>query len=758
MPDMLQNAIRLHQAGQLSEALRLYADIVRREPANAQAQHYMGIAHMQRGAFDDALAALEAAARADPSFAPARATRAVAFSQMGRHEEALHEYDHALRLDSRSASVWSNRGGSLLELRRFDEALACFDRALAIDPRFADAVRNRGTAMLALRQFQDAITAYDHALALDPKSTDAHMQRGAALAELNRQQEAVVSYDRALALQPGRADIFLLRGNALLALGRYANAIQDFDRVLAATPQHVDALVNRGIALSQMNHWSDSVASFDAALALDPGHIPAHYNRGNTLTLLRRFEEAARDCAIVLAADPEFEYARGVLVWSKLQSCDWNDLATHRRKISEGLAAGKNVLNPQQNAAICESDEEQMRCASLWVRRQVQPSLGPLWRGERYAHDRIRVGYVSADFHAHATAHLMAGGFDHHDRAQFEIFAFSSGPDDGSDIRKRMQGAIEHFEEVRLASDEALARRIRDVEIDILIDLKGYTEGGRIVPFAMRAAPVQISYLGYPGTTGAEYMDYVIADRTVIPPEQHRFYTEKIVTLPHSYQCNDNKRAIGPAPSRHDAGLPEDGFVFCCFNANYKILPETFDLWMRILAATPGSVLWLLEASDTAVRNLRREAEARGVDGNRLLFAPRTELSAHLARLSLADLFLDTLPYNAHTTASDALWAGVPVLSLRGTSFAGRVAASLLNAVGLPEMVTKSEAGFELRACALARTPEVLTALKQKLAHDRTTQPLFDTPRFTRYLETAYKMMWERAQSGHSPDSFTVAP
>ncbi len=758
MQDALQNAVRLHQAGQIGEALRLYGDIVRRDPANVQALYYMGIALQGLGRTEEALSSLDAALEANANFAPARGARGAILSQAGRHAEALAEYDLALRLDPKSASVWSNRGGSLLELSRFDEALAAFDRALAIDPQFSDAARNRGVVMMAQQRYGEAIYEFDRVLAINPSSADAYVSRGVAQSSLGRQEEAITSFDRALALQPMRDDIFFLKGNSLLAMGRSADAQRQFERVLAIAPSHVDALVNRGVALSQLGRTTEAIGTYDTALRLAPGHIGAHYNRGNALTLLRRFEEAARDCEIVLAANPDFDYARGVLVWSKLQCCDWKGLAEHRKAIDVGLRAGKRVLNPQQNAAICTSDEDQLRCAKLWVSDQIGTHHAPLWRGEAYHHNRIRVGYISADFHEHATAYLMAGLFERHNRSQFEIFAFSSGQDDSSAMRARLVRAIENFKDVRKLTDADLAHAIRAAEIDILVDLKGYTEGGRLLPFAQRSAPIQVSYLGYPGTTGADYMDYVLADRVVIPPEQTRFYSEKIVFLPYSYQCNDDNRAIGPIPARRDAGLPDSGFVFCCFNANYKILPETFDHWCRILKASPGSILWLLEVSELAKRNLRAEAEARGVSPNRLYFAPRTDLPAHLARLSLADLFLDTLPCNAHTTASDALWAGVPVLTLKGQSFAGRVAASLLNAIGLPGMVTENENAFENRAVELARNPDMILQLKQHLQARRQDSPLFKTARFTRDLETAYRKMYEIHQGGHKPEAISIAP
>ena len=367
------------------------------------------------------------------------------------------------------------------------------------------------------------------------------------------------------------------------------------------------------------------------------------------------------------------------------------------------------------------------------------------------------MAYLSADFYAHATAFLMAGVFEHHDRARFETDAVSFSPDDASQMRARLERAFDRFTDVHGMDDAAVAAMLREMEIDIAVDLKGYTGGARPGILAFRPAPVQIHYLAYPGTMGAGFIDYLLADRTVVPEEERKFYMEQIAYLPDSYQCNDSARRISErTATREESGLPESGFVFCCFNSNYKIMPEMFDIWMRLLHAIPGSVLWLLEENPAATANLLREAQTRGVAAERLVFAKRIALPDHLARLRNADLVLDTLPYGAHTTASDALWAGVPVLTCLGSTFAGRVAASLLWALGLPELIAHSRDEYETAARNLARDASALAAIKARLAENRDTYPLFDTARITRNLEAAYTQMWERQQRGMPPASFAV--
>jgi predicted O-linked N-acetylglucosamine transferase (SPINDLY family) len=393
------------------------------------------------------------------------------------------------------------------------------------------------------------------------------------------------------------------------------------------------------------------------------------------------------------------------------------------------------------------------------VRDQCPPIASAAWTGGRYRHERIRLAYVSAHFRNHPMGHLMAALFEQHDRNRFETIAVSLGPNDRSAMRSRLEGAFEKFIEVERQSDHEVARMMREMEVDIAVDRTGFTTGARPGIFALRAAPIQVNYLAYPGTMGADFIDYLIADDTVLPREKRPSYAEKVVYLPDSYLVNDSGRRISEdMPTRSEAGLPDRGFVFCSFNNHYKITPRVFDAWMSLLRQVDGSVLWLLDGTATMRRNLWREAGAREIDPQRLIFAPRITPEDHLARHRLADLFLDTLPCNAHTTASDALWAGLPVLTCAGTTFAGRVAASLLQAIGLPGLITGSLGEYESLALRLATEPPALKEIRQQLARNRAIRPLFDTDRFRRHIEGAYVEMWERHQRGESPASFAVTP
>jgi predicted O-linked N-acetylglucosamine transferase (SPINDLY family) len=418
---------------------------------------------------------------------------------------------------------------------------------------------------------------------------------------------------------------------------------------------------------------------------------------------------------------------------------------------------GKSSVPPFVFLGISDSPQDQLLCSRIWMRDKCSASPTPISMGERYHHNRIRLAYLSADLHQHAMAFCLAELFEMHDHARFETTGVSFGPDIPSEMRSRLQGAFNRFFDVRQKSDREVANMLRELEIDIAVDLNGYTYGGRTRIFALRAAPVQVSYLGYPGTMGADFIDYILADRFVIPEEHRACYTEKVVYLPDSYQVNDSKRRVAErTPTRAEAGLPDQGFVFCSFNNNYKFSPMVFDVWMRLLGKVEGSVLWLLASSAAAMRNLRKEAADRGIAPDRLVFARRISHEDYLARHRLADLSLDTVPYNGHATASDALWVGLPVLTCLGKTFPGRVAASLLNAIGLNELITHSLEEYEALALELATNRKLLADIKSKLAANRDTCPLFDTDRFRRHMETAYVRMWERCQKGEAPESFAV--
>jgi predicted O-linked N-acetylglucosamine transferase (SPINDLY family) len=758
---LLQNAIRLQRAGRLTEAADIYTQVLKSEPRHFDALHGLSIIRYQTGRLEEAERLMGEAAEVNPKAANAFYNRACLLQKLNRLEDALACFDRALAVKPDYVEALVNRSMVLSVLKRHDVALAALDAVIAVVPNLAPAWNNRGSALHALERYDEALASYDRALSLKPDYADAWKNRGMTLMLMQKPIDQILtSFDKAAALAPKDPDVALRRAELLLLVGRHADAAQAFESYIAHKPDDARAWSRRGDALQKERRRSEALACFDKAIALSPTDYSTLLNRANLFFELERFEEAARDYQAVRDGDPAApDYVTGYMMLCRLHGCDWSALDQERERISDLVAAGRFVLDPIGNIMLFDEPEKQTAFARVWATQKYRAAPHPLWRGEVYRHDKIRVAYLSADFRTHATAMLMAGVFESHDRRRFETTAISFGADDKSPMRARLEKGFDRFFDVRSVSDADVAQRLRDAETDIVVDLKGYTQEGRPGILAYRPAPLQAQYLGYPGTMAADYVNYVIADRTVIPEDHHRFFTEQVVYLPDTYQCNDSKRAIAPrAPSRFEVGLPERGFVFCCFNNNHKILPQMFDVWMRLLRQVEGSVLWLLQDNAAVVRNLSREAQARGVSPERLIFARRCLPPDHLARQRLADLFLDTLPYNAHTTCSDALWAGLPVLTVLGGSFAGRVAASLLSAIGLPELIARSLDEYEALALKLARDRGALVAIKEKLARHRDTYPLFDTARFTRNLEAAYVTMWERYQRGEPPRTFAVTP
>ena len=565
--------------------------------------------------------------------------------------------------------------------------------------------------------------------------------QGAVLFQQGNFRDAAAVFARLLQQAPGSAPANNGLGLCLHAAGQTQAALERFEAAIRGDHLFAPAHINRGMALRDLGRLDEALLSFEKAVAIDPSDPTAHGNRGMLLTELGQPAAANACFDRCLAIAPDYPDASGMRLLNKAYMCDWTDLERETGDLLGRLARGERAAPPWAILAFTDSLDLKHKVAALWGRGRYaeNPALDPL---KPYAgHDRIRLGYYSADFHRHATTHLIAELFERHDRARFEVTAFSFGPATGDEMQKRIAAGCEHFVDVRARGDRDVAELSREMEIDIAVDLKGLTQQNRIGIFAHRAAPVQVSYLGFPGTLGVPYMDYLIADDVVIPETAKAFYSEKIVSLPGSYQVNDRKRAVSErAFTRGQAGLPETGFVFCCFNNSFKIMPGMFAVWVRILNTVPGSVLWLIEDSPVAAANLRRHASALGIDPARLVFAPRVPSDEHLARHKLADLFLDTLPYNAHTTASDSLWVGVPLVTCPGESFPARVAASLLTAVGLPELIAPTMKDYETLAVALARDTARLRALKDKLSGARATA-LFDTGTFARNIEAAYTAM-----------------
>lgn len=594
-------------------------------------------------------------------------------------------------------------------------------------------------ALVALhqqRRWQEALEQATALLTRYPRGELLHTMTGAILAALGRFAEAVAHYDAAITLADDYVEAYNARGTALIGLNRLDAALASFDRAIQLMPNYAEALFNRGNVLKMQRRLIEALASYDKAIATSPALAQAHNNRGVTLRALDRPVEALASHERALELRPDYALAYGEILDLRAHLGLWKDGPRDDGLLEQG--GGNQAIPPFYMLGMTDDPARQLACAKAWAHAKFG-GIPPVAVRAVAPASKIRVGYFSADFHDHATMYLIARLFELHDRERFEIHAFSYGGPAQDAMRRRLLNAVDHFHDVTSLDDGDVARHAQAIGLHIAVDLKGYTGEGRPGIFAHRPAPVQVSYLGYPGTLGTGFMDYILADPIVIPAGQAHFYAERLLHLPNSYQANDDRRLISDRPfTRRDAGLPDDAFVFCCFNNSYKITACEFDVWMRLLAQVEGSVLWLLRGNAAVETNLRREAARRGVDAARLVFADKVPSPEHLARHRCADLFLDTFRYNAHTTASDALWAGLPVLTKLGHSFAARVAGSLLHAVGMPELVTETVEEYERLALAIARDRDRPGALKDKLAQNRHTAPLFDSARFVRDLEAIY--------------------
>ena len=724
----VQQGLAAQNRGDLAAAEALYIQILTADPNHFDALHLLGVVRLHQGRNFDALELIGTALKLQPKDARALSNFAMALSAFGRTEEALDSYNKAIALQPDFPEALLNRGLLFHNRKEYGKALKDFDKSLRARPGYPDALFNRGNTLLETRRYEEAVLSYRKALAGAPSSAAILNNLGNALFDLNRFDEALESFNKALAIAPNYADAFNNRGRTFYSIKRYDEALADFGKALAFAPTHIEALNNRGNALRDLRRYQDAIGDFEKALALSPAH----------------------------------PFAFGGLADSALKICDWPRMEKIVREIPARVEKG-DIVPPLTLLGYTSDPHLQLECVRANIAHLIPPgSAPPAAKRPKPAPrqtEKLRIAYLSSDFFSHATAFLMAELFEIHDRARFDILGFCFSRNDDSDMRARLIAAFDEFHVVNAQSDREVADLIRRRKVDIAVDLKGFTQDSRPAILASRPAPVQVTYIGFPGPMGADFIDYVIADPIVLPFEQQPFYLEKIVQLPDCYQVNDSHRQIAAtAPSRKDAGLPERGFVFCCFNNNWKITPPLFDVWMRLLRAVEGSVLWLIRDNAAVEANLRKEAAARGIDPRRLVFAQHVTLEEHLARHRLADLFLDTLLYNAHTTASDALWTGLPIVTCLGESFSGRVAASLLNAVGLPDLVTTNLADYEALALKLATDPSALGKVRARLAANRSTFPLFDTDRFRRHIEAAYTTMWDIHQRGEAPRSFRVEP
>jgi predicted O-linked N-acetylglucosamine transferase (SPINDLY family) len=725
-------------------------------PANdvlfPQALNLRGMAAHARGDFSRAAILFGQAVAHLPAAPEFHHNLGSAFQVLGRFGEAQASLEEALRLRPGFAQAHNSLGNVRQSLGRPAEAISCYEAALRLEPLFGEARYNWGNALAALNRHDEAIAQFLHVLALQPQHTETHGSLGAAYLVLGRGEEAIRAYQEAIRRNPWRAEYLYGLGNAYQALALIEEAIDAYQAAINVQPTFAPAYHNLGYIHQMRGRYAEAAVNYERARDLEPRRPEPRANLARVYLALERFAEAQAEAAGAMEVDPRYGPGAEALFQVSRTLCAWEGLEAastrYRNAIVRELNAGGRTesspftafwlpLPPLEQRALAESTSAGIAAPLAGSRAGLPPAP------QRAPGQRLRIGYLSSDYRAHATAHLLGHLFALHDRSRFEAIAYSTGPDDGSAYRRRFEREAERFVDMASWSPVQAALRIRTDGVDILVDLHGHTTGGSLATLAMHPAPVQVHFLGYPGTVGRDLVDVILLDPVVCPPEHESYYSERVYRLPDTYQLND-RQPIGPIRPRATHGLPDMGFVFCCFNAAYKITPEIFALWLRILDRAPGSVLWLYGGKDAVVQNLRAEARRLGYPSERLIFGSSLPKDQHLARLGHADLMLDTPVVNAMTTASDALWAGVPVLSILGDSFPSRAGASILTAIGLPELIMPDLAAYEETAVRLATHHEEMAALKAKLAANRLTNPLFDTGRFIRNLETAYEELWAR--------------
>ncbi|QWE00589.1 tetratricopeptide repeat protein [Polynucleobacter sp. JS-Mosq-20-D10] len=778
---MIAEALKYMQSGNLSAAENVLHKIISAEADNVEALQMLAFLKAQSGDHGSASTLLMTAAKLNPADIATLNHLIQSLEAQGDWQAAIGFYEklislvpsnldivsnlarcafmakdfstslkaieNAIQLNPNLAHLWSNRGILLKEVSRHDEALKSFDKALVIDPNYLDAAYNKGVTYFELKKYAEAINQYQETIRKLPTHLEATSNLGVCYNKLNQHENAIAYFIKALELNPNYKDAWFNKGVAEQAIKNYGDALHSYAQAIRLDPKYIDANYNNAIVLNILKRHDESIISYKKTIAIDSNNFSAHINIVMPLRALMHHDQALEHIKTALQLSPNEPFLLGNYLHTKMLLCDWEGLDALYSQVIAGMRSGQKTTEPFGLQGICDSEADLAVCAQIFAADHF-PAQNPLPAVSRPPSPKIRIGYLCGEFRDQATSILMTGVYESHDQDRFEIYAFDNGWDDGSPLRARITAAFTQMFDITRLTDLQAAQLIQETGIDILVNLNGYFGDGRQGVFAYRPAPVQVNYLGFPGTIGAPYIDYLIADPIVIPSDSQSFYSEKIAYLPHCYQANDFKRIISDSVlTRADFGLPEQGFVYCCFNNNYKITPATFDIWMRILQASPTSVLWLIEDNPTAGNNLQKEAVKRGVDASRILFAKRLPLTEHLARHRLADLFLDTLPYNAHTTASDALWAGLPVLTCKGNSFAGRVAASLLTAINLPEMIASSPAEYEALAIELAHHPEKLQQTRVRLEQHRLTTPLFNTTSFTKDLEAVYEGMMGGASS-----------
>lgn len=790
-----ESAVKMMQDGRWAESSAAHKRVLTHNARHSPTLHHLGLIAFKSGQAREAIDALRLALEVEPQYVEARLNLAVILKLQGELADAIVECRRVIERDPANATAHSELGHILKDMGQHTEAITSYRRALAINPGIAQAQSNLALCLFETQQHAGVVDICRKILARDGAhgiSRKLLIRSLAALGRLTEAQcaitdaggdaaeritlvsdaaiglhkagqteQAVALLREALQREPGGVDLLLMLGTIFNDAGRFGEAFDALKQGLDIDPSRVDGYITLGFVLVGQGALDGAVQALEHACTLAPDLAPAHYALGSVLRIMSRFEEARTALERALDCNPRALDARLALTNVRRSLCDWDGLDAQEAECITEILASDTAVTPFLLLGMNVTNDDMRVCGARYVREIISKVPQQLharpYQSQVNPPDRIKIGYLSSDYGHHATSILLAEVLEMHNRDKFEIVGYCHSPEDGSALRSRVISAFDKFVLVNDLNHNAAAERIRADGIEILVDLKGYTRGARQEILALKPAPVQVSYLGYPGTTGAAYLDYVLADSIVAPMAHESSYSEKIVHIGPCYQPNDRLRQIDPRPvTRAEFGLPDDAFVFCSFNNTFKLNRTFFTIWMDLLDRVPGSVLWLLQKTPTVRANLKQEAFAHGIDPDRVIFTDTMPNDQHLARHALADLFLDSLPCTAHTTASDALWAGLPLLTCLGPTFAGRVAASILNAAGLPDLITNSPEAYAATALRLARNPAEIQELKARIAANRMTCALFDTPRYVQSLEGAFARMSQIHRAGERPVSFAV--
>jgi protein O-GlcNAc transferase len=765
-PDILSVAVDHHRAGRWDAAIEAYHQAIVAHPDIPELFFNLATILHGQGRLTEALPSYQRAIALRPAFAEAHNNLGNLLKEQGAPAQAMVAYRRAIALKPDFIEALNNLGGLYDSLGESDQAIAAYERAINYLPGFHPARFNLANLLWRLGRSTAAIEEMLYVTRLAPEYVEAHQRLGDFYLATRQFERASEAYEKAVQLDPNRLKLLGSLGNAYQLQGRLHQAIAVYRLLIERFPDQPIPYNDLATAYQEMLQFALAETEYARAIARDPNYAAAFYNLANCYVLQEKHHAAIAAYQRALELEPEMHRAKMMLVNQRQQMCDWEgieELASQLiETVEEDRVAHEITPFPFIGLPIPTTPRQQLLCARAWSRNYpvAETPLHVLQpRNPGRSQRRLRIGYLSADFRVHSVAYMLPELFEAHDRGRFEVFAYALCGDDGSDIRKRLMRAVDGFRELQSASHQVAAQQIASDEIDILVDLQGYTTYSRTEILAKRPAPIQVSYIGFPGTMGCDFIDYILVDDYVVPTDKQPFFTERLVHLPGCYQVNDSRHEIVPQKmDRQQCGLPEEGVVFCSFNNTYKFTPRMFQLWMQLLQAVPGSVLWLAERHPIANGHLQQQALRWGVDANRLVFAKQLPIAQHLARQPLADLFLDSYPYNAHATASIALRMGVPLITLSGESMASRVAGSLLRALGLERGIARSYAEYFDLARQLATQPAELERFRQQLQHKLADSHLFDGQWFAANLEQAFLRMWEYHQAGQTPQPIAVAP